>query len=334
MAVRFVEGFEIDGGPGYYRAMYQNRPEVTADQDGRLFGTAIGGTTLVTPILSTSAIDEWIVGIGWYTGNNSDPDTDFIEFMNGGISQFSLHLRADRRLEVRRGSTVIETGTVVLPLQDWAYIEFKALMHTSAGSYEVRVDRITDMSGSSINSALGALNDADTVKFSSNGNNRFDDIYILDTATGVAVDFLGPKVVEGLLPTGDGDTQEWDESTGDTAYILVDDPAATLSVSDYIESATVGEDALFDFNNLSFISGEVSAVAVNAVVGLDGVGSRTFRVKYRSSADAEGNGLTLLVDSTQAQNRQGIMEQDPSGTPDAWALEDINNGQFGVEVVS
>lgn len=331
MAVRWVEGFEIDGGPGYYRAKYQNRPEITAASGGRLFGNYMGGTTLVTPVLSSSPLDEWIVGIGWFTGTNPDPDTDFIAFYNGGLYQVSLHLRADRKLEVRRGATVIQTGTTILPDQDWAYIEFKALMHASAGSYEVRVDGITDMSGTGANTGSG---NADTVKFTSNGNNRFDDIYILDTVAGESVDFLGPRAVEGLLPTGEGDTLEWTTSTGGTHYILVDDPAATLSVADYVESDTVGEDDLFVLNSLSFISGDINAVAVNAVVGLDGVGSRTFRVKYRSSADAEGNGPSLLTDSPAAQDRQGIMEQDPSGTPDAWSVDDINTGQFGVEVVS
>lgn len=334
MTVRWVEGFETDGGPSYYRGKYQNRPEITAASPGRLFGSYMQGTTLVTPVLSTSPLVEWIVGIGWYTGNNANPSTDFIELFNGGIRQFSLHLRADRKLEVRRGATVIETGRIVLPFQDWAYIEFRALIDPSVGSYEVRVDRITDMAADGVNTALGGITDADTIKFNSNSNNRFDDIYVLDTVSGLWGDFLGPRAVEGLVVTGDGDTQEWGPSAASVHRLLVDDPAATLSIADYVASASVGDDELFSFNSLEHISGEINAVAVNTVVGLEGVGSRTYRVKYRSATDAEGNGPTLLVDSTQSQNRQGIMERDPSGTPDVWSLEDINSGQFGVELVS
>ena len=294
----------------------------------------MAGTTLVTPALAASPLDEWIVGIGWFVGPNPDPDTDFIAFFNGGIEQFSVHLTAGRLLEVRRGATVIATGTTILPNNDWAYWEFKALIHPSAGSYELRIDGAVELSGTGLNTALGGINDADTVKFVGNTNQRFDDIYILDTVAGERADFLGPQVVEGLLPASEGDTLQWTPTPSGTHYIRVDDPAGSLDIADYVASATVGQEDLFEFADLNFITGEISGVAINTVVFLDGAGSRTMRAKYRSTTDAEGDADTFTVDSTRSQNRQVILEEDPSGTPDRWTVADINTGQFGVEVVT
>ncbi len=335
MTLRWVEGFEVDGGPTYFLNKYANTPSLTALSGGRLFGNYVSGTTIVTFPLSASPIDEWVMGLGWFTGANPDPDTDFISFYLGGLPQLSVHLLSDRFLEVRRGTTVLETATILrLPDLDWAYIEFKALLHPSAGSYEVRVDGLTALSGTSVNTADSGLNDADTVVLRSNSNNRLDDWYILDTATGQRNDFLGPRAVEGIEVIGNGDVQDFTPSSGMDHAALVDDPPATLDANDFVESATNTDVDLFELGNLRFIKGGISGVAVNTVTGLSGVGTRTVRARYRNAADEDGSGTAYPLTSPASENRQSIFEQDPSGTPDTWAIEDINDGQFGIEVVS
>ena len=335
MTVRWIEGFEIDGDSEYFRGKYQNRPpSVTVGSDGRVFGNAAQGVTLVTPALIGTPGPEWIVGMGIKLGAGIDPLADFVKFFNGGLDQFGIAFNTSRQVEVRRGTTVIATSVVTLPLNDWAYIEFKVKLDTSAGSYELRINGTTELTGSGLDTSFSNLNDADVVKFAGNSNHRFDDIYILDTADGVDKDFLGPRVVEGLLPFAEGDTLQWTPSTASTHYVLVDDPADTFDVTDYNESATVGQQDLYVMNALSKITGDINAVSINCMVGLDGVGTRTYRTFYRNKDDAEGDGPTFTVDSTLPLNQLHIMEQDPSGTPDRWTLDDILAGQFGVEVVS
>lgn len=333
MTVRLIEGFETDQEVAYIRSKYQNRPSAITTTTGRRFGKAALGLTLVTKPLIASPGPEWVVGFGWKLGGNPDTATDFVKFFNGGLDQLGVHISSTRFLEVRRGTTLLATGTTQLPVADWSYVEFKALLHTSAGSYELRLNGVLELSASGIDSSESNLNDADVVKFASSSNHAFDDIYILDTAGGIYSDFLGPRVVEGLLPSFDGDTTEWDPSSGSDHFALVDDPATALDTADYNESLTVGDDDLYAFQSLSRISGDINAVSVNCVVALEAAGIRTFRVKYRGADNVEGNGPTLSVESPVHENFLGIMELDPR-TSSRWSPVSINTGQFGVEVVT
>lgn len=334
MTVRWIEGFEIDTDSEYFRGKYQNRPGAVTTDTGRLFGNSAQGITLVTPALIGSPSPEWVIGFGMKLGSGGDPDTDFVKLFNGGLDQIGVHFRADRTIEVRRGSTVLATSVIALPPQDWAYIEFKCLVHTSAGSYELRIDGTTELTASGIDTSQSNLNSADVVKFASISNHRFDDIYILDTAGGVNADFLGPRIVEGLLPFADGDVTQWGVSTGSDHFALVDDPAGAFDLADYNEDATVGQKDLYVFQALSHITGDINAVTVNCMVGVEGVGSRTYKTVYRNKDDVEGDGPTLTIATPIPLNQLHIFEQDPSGTPDRWALDDILAGQFGLEVVS
>jgi len=335
MTVRWIEGFEVDQHVDYLLGKYQNRPSTAGFFPGRLFGKSLQARILITPALISSPGPEWVIGMGWKNGSNPGVgDLDRIDYFNGGLRQLTLRQQTDRTLQVLRGATVLATSTTKLHVGDWQYIEFKALIHPSTGSYEVRIDGVVIMSSTAANTAEAGINDADVVRFNAISNARFDDIYILDTAGGIKTDFLGPRVVEGLLPNADGDTLEWTPSSGMDHFALVDDPVTSLSVADYVSSQTVGNDDLFSFEELEFVNGDIDAITINTVSGLEGVATRTYRVKYRSVLDAEGNGPTVTVDNTTARNLMAIMEEDPSGTPDRWAIGDINTGQFGVEVVS
>ncbi len=335
MTVRWVEGFEIDQDSEYIRGKYQNRPGAVTTDTGRVFGLSAQLLTLVTPALIASPGPEWIVGFGLKLGSTGDDDLDFMKIFNGGLDQIAVHFRADNRLlEVRRGATVLATTVVALPPLDWAYIEFKCLVHASAGSYELRINGTTELTASGIDTSFSNLNDADVVMFSGSANHRIDDIYILDTAGGVNADFLGPRVVEGLLPFADGDVLQWGVSAGGDHFAVVDDPASAFDVTDFNEDKVVGQKDLYVFQALSQITGDINAVAIGCMVGLDGVGSRTYKTIYRSKTDAEGDGPTFTVDSTLPLNHVHIMEQDPSGTPDRWTLDDVLAGQFGLVVVS
>ncbi len=335
MTVRWIEGFEIDQHANYLAGKYQNRPASFTSGTGRVFGTSAQLVTLVTPALIASPGPEWVIGFGLKLGSTGDEDTDFMKVFNGGLEQIAVHFRPDNRLlEIRRGSTVLATTVVALPALDWAYIEFKVKVHTSAGSYELRIDGTTELTATGIDTSESNLNDADVFMFSGSSNHRIDDIYILDTAGGVNADFLGPRVVEGLLPFADGDTLEWSLSAGSDHFALVDDPATALDVNDFNQDDTVGQADLYVFQALSQITGDINAVTVNAVAALDGVGTRTYKILYRNKDDVEGDGPTVTLDNLVTQNQLGIMEQDPSGTPDRWTLDDVLAGQFGIEVVS
>lgn len=331
MTLRWGEGFEIDASSNYLDNKYETAEGESVGTPGRLHGRW-GAGTFVTPSLGSQA--TWTVGFGLYLGATPDPDDDYIALMTGGVEQIRLAINADRTLVVKRGSTTLETGTTVLPSSTWVYIEFQCTVHTSTGAYEVRINESAEMSDTGVNTAEAGSNNADIVKISiDSASLRCDDIYILDDQGTYDNDFLGDSVIEGLLPNGEGASLDWTPSTASTHYVLVDDPATSYNSTDFVSSDTIGHQDLYDFEDLSFITGSIRGVFVNMMASMDAIGSRELKAAYRNSGGSVDYGDDFTVNGVSTFEYISVLEQNPiSAAP--WAVADIDDGQFGVEVVS
>ena len=59
----------------------------------------------------------------------------------------NLHLNSNRTLYVYSAGKGVASGSIVVPMNEWTYIEFKAGSSSSTAAYEVRVNGATDISG-------------------------------------------------------------------------------------------------------------------------------------------------------------------------------------------
>ena len=93
-------------------------------------------------------------------------------------------------------------------LNQWHYFEVKVVCHDTAGYYQVRIDGVTVLSGTNVDTRAGA--DTRFVRFRMDEYYQYmDDIYICDTDGTANNDFLGQILVEAIFPNADGDNSDW-----------------------------------------------------------------------------------------------------------------------------
>jgi len=174
---------------------------------------------------------------------------------DGATAQISLRLNPNLTLSVLRGAvngTVLGTTTAALSAGVSAYLEWKTLIHPSAGTVDLRINGASVLSLTAQNTrntansswtaiALGTLDAAANIwaGTAATGTLDFDDLYILD-GTGAAPlnGFLGDCRVDARYPTAAGATTGWTASTG-ANWAAVDDPAPNDD-TDYTAAATTG----------------------------------------------------------------------------------------------
>ena len=337
MALKWIEGFEI----GRMNTELQDKYAVysgptNTGYSGRLVGNAGKPAYLTTPSLGSAA--TWIVGFGF-----KRTDTALHQY-------FDLYLGADRQLTLQfysngigtdynvkllRGATVLATGTTTLAFDTWYYIELKATIDTSAGVYEVRINENVEFTGSSANTAESGSANVDVFHFRSNFSQFLDDFYICDSSGTANNDFLGDCQVEGILPTAAGDRTEWAAQPASNNYSRVDDPQNAYSLTDYVYDDTAGQGDLYEFADPGAITGAIKGIAVVSFAALSAAGSRTMRNIFKTDGGGTEYDLsdTFVVASQDAAGFMQIEEENPD-TAAAWTESDIQDAQFGVEVVS
>lgn len=110
-----------------------------------------------------------------------------LQMWDVGTEQMTIRLNdTSRKFEVYRGGTLLQTGTFVMAEDVWAYLEFKVVFATGAtGSYELRIDGVTDMSATNVQTAVSA--NAYGNRISINGidypgpEKYYDEIYVDDS---------------------------------------------------------------------------------------------------------------------------------------------------------
>lgn len=217
----------------------------------------------------------------------------------------------------------------------YMHIEVKCTISSTAGLWIVKVngDEVFNVSG--INTRAGTGNNYCTQFecLTQNTNNHevyYDDMVLMDNTGSTFNDFIGDKRIVEQLPTGDGSVVTMTPSTGSTLYTTVDE-ATQNGDTDYIQSATPGERALFTFPALPVVTGQVLSADVLFTARKDDAGTRVLRGSAKSSG-VNGNGADVSIGATYFRSR-GEFLTDPN-TGSAWTVAGVNAAEFGVEVVS
>lgn len=234
-----------------------------------------------------------------------------------GTEHVSLYLTDKLTLQMRQGSTIIQTSPTTLEVGTWYCVESKIVVHDMIGRFQVRIDGVDDMSAIGINTdddVGGVINE---IRFEA----PVDDTYIDDIV--VREDqWCGTGGVYVIVPTAAGTVEEW---TG--AYTDVDDlpPAFTDYVAVTSES---GSDQLFRHGGLDG-NYDVSVVGVFAKGRLDSEAAEIpFYALVRSSL-TDNVGYAQTLDTIGVYARQ-VLTTDPNGTV-AWTAYAVDNAlQIGV----
>ncbi len=280
---------------------------------------------------NTPTNDTWIIGMA--VKFPSFPDDEMILIVGRNWGNFNLRLSSTGQIAAGAGySTILgQTTDPVLSTDNWHYIEVKVVVHDTAGSYEIRVDGVTVLSDTNVDTR-GGDEDSEIVQFKPQVvNQHLDDIYICDTDGTTNNDFLGQVVIEGIFPGADGEASDWAPASGTDNYAMVDDTPTDDDTS-YVENNIQGDEDLYDYGNLSTITTEpILGLQVNTDVRMNEFPGDfdLYQPVKSGSTTSDGQPANIATDNYEVATR--ILETDPD-TSSAWTVSGVNGTQFGIKV--
>jgi len=219
----------------------------------------------------------------------------------------------------------------------WMYLELKVTLHDSTGSFTLRKNGVTILSGTGLDTKNGGTKTVfDSFKIrGTSGNadtvsgNSYDDFYALNGAGSVNNDFLGDCTIQTLYPSGNGNYSQWVGSDADSTnnYLLVDENPP--NTTDYVESGTATNKDTYAFADLTGAP-NVKGVATRAYMSKSDAGAQLMRqtariggTDYPSATDDAPSFGSYTLSSR-------LMEVSPA-TSAAWTYTEVNGAEFGVE---
>lgn len=297
--------------------------------------TSIGTVDPVFAMPTVNTGDVVHVAFAWRYSQTQTYSYDLASLSDREVTPFSssysdawLRMLDDGELEVRRGSTGLQTGIgVYLDPETWYHIEFIMEYASSAGSWAVRVNGNEVASGTDGNTFpepflyVGLGNAAD---HSDRSYVWYDDLV---AALNPAAP-LGITRVRRLLPTSQN-TGEWAGSDGNSVdnHLLVDD--GDKDSADYIESVAGDDEVdLYGHGTTIAAGSTVHAVQAFAAANLTETGTDDFAVVLKSGT-TEATTARTLGDGSPQWKAGDIANTDPD-TAAAWTVSAANAALLGV----
>lgn len=336
MALKWIDGIEGWGDATYAARAYQDVGSFStgaARVSPGVRSVSLNGSRMQTPSLGVQ--NTWIVGMGIRMTSVS---TVQVRFFSGATEQCRFEVENSGglpRFKLVRGATTIATGPT-FALSQWFYFEFKVDVLTTGATYELRQNEVTILSGSGANLANLGSNGADSIGwgYHASGSVLFDDIYICDT-TGAAPQntFLGDVVAVHVLPAAEGHQNDFTPSTGTNNAALVDDPETAASSTDYNSSDTNAQEDYYTFANMPATGlGTIYGIRISGSWAMASTGSRVVRYRYYDGAEFTLGSNVSAATTTLVELPQVVQVNPNTGV--AWTKTEIDNAEFGVEVVS
>jgi hypothetical protein len=210
-------------------------------------GTACLSPSVLSLVLPPST-DGIVVGDAVRQASIGGHQTVY-QLLSASNFQCSIAVSPTGYLEAWRGlwnvsGTLLQAATTgPVTAGAYYYIEAKIVIHPTAGSMVVRVNELTVINVTGVNTAGTGSTGWDTLQLLGGGQ-LHDDLYVLDTTgSGPLNDFLGDCRVDARFVSGAGALAQWTPSAG-VNYQNVDD-ATPNGDTDYNATATVGNTDTF-----------------------------------------------------------------------------------------
>jgi len=340
MSLRFLTGFD------YYNISQITRVWSYASggqmfTPGRFYGQAYG-YVWQSGYVSTSlpAATTYILGVALYM-DQADPTNPIIVFQDATTSPTSPITQVDVRMtsagacQFTRNGTVIATSAPFFYFGQYNYLEFKISIDSTNGYIQLRSSGEVILNTTSLNTQYTGNNYVNMVRlqafadhtFSSSFTQKFDDVYILDTAGSVNNGFLGESRVQTQYPVANGDVNNFLPVGATQNYQCVDE---TISDDDltYVKAAVVSDIDDYQMGTVS-LTGTIYAVQINVTHRKDDVGSRTISPIIKSGGTYyTGNMFTCQSSYIVSQ---AIWELEPH-TALAWSNSTVSAVNAGLKI--
>lgn len=357
MAIKFIEGFELNAATSasddfYLERKFSSVVGTPAQASGYLYGSAVSSSSLVLTTPAFADQDVWILHWAWRLDSAATASQAAgVRVLRAGVEQLSLDIRSftgsddqDDRfyVDIKRDATTIATAGPFWA-QKWYRFEFKVTVDPSAGTYELKVNGTTAVSGTGANTAQQGVADADQFVFSlDNGlrTMRLDHVVIADDTGASVNDFFGETLVAGRLPNADGDDLDWTPSSGSAHYSLVNEAMPDSNVLTTLDPQRVTSDTVSDVDrwhveNLASVGvpsgASILGVQVETCARMEASGSRTLRAAFKDTGGSTAEGDDFVVDTTAFGVTLQVWETNPA-TASSWTVTSVDAGQFGVKV--
>jgi hypothetical protein len=279
--------------------------------------------------------------VGWAFATASMHAKDILALREGGTTQVDVAMREDGTLEVTRNGTVLgttSTGATTITASTYFYLELRAVIHSSTGSVQLRVNGQTLLSVSGVNTQATSNAFASELQL---GTSRvgvnwtgvplpadYDDLYVLD-GTGPAPHnaLLGDCRVVCLVPIGQ-ELAEFTPSAGTNWDAVNEIPPSS---TDYNEAQAVGSRDRFQYAALpALVNPVLYGVQMSLYCTNPDTGPRMIAAHAISGTqEIDGVGQALPGAYNYLQDR---FARDPQGA--LWTPASLAAGRFGYKIVA
>lgn len=290
---------------------------------GGASGTQVGIRNTAVPSSSNA-----VVGFSFKVANIFliNVSGDLLQWVSGVNTLVSVVVDYLGYIKVTLGGTTYSSVSTLISGVTY-HIQIGVVIGTS-GSLEVRVNGSSsgwlNLTGVNTKPGTDTGITAFRISHSAAGSGTPVDIDDFWLTYGTEQVWLGDVRIDALALTANATPQQWTPDTG-TAYTRLNADAG------YIESATVGDESLFELADFSGTTTDIKAVVVNASAKKTDAGSRSFAIEVNSGGTLSVGANKSLADTT-AEYRQ-VWLTDPA-TSAAWTPTALNALQVGVKDVA
>ena len=259
---------------------------------------------------------------------------DLILFFDGVTRQMKVVTDGSNQIIIKRDNTTLLNTGYNLPTGEWFYLEFKATIHNSNGSFEVRVNgnNVGSMTGVDTQASGNAyINIVQWSMFGIGASTHWlDDMYIFDDSGSTCNDFVGDVHVEAHFPEADGFTNLWIPTPGGVDNYENVDELDHDDDATFVATSGIGYQDSYEFSDLVTLSGSIYTVQVNCWARKDDVGSRTINAITRPISTVFPSDDAVSISNDYSYSVFGF-EVNPE-TSGYWTVAEINAAEFGIKM--
>jgi len=229
------------------------------------------------------------------------------------------------------GGTLLATGTSIVGLNAWHFVEMHVKISDTVGVAELRIDGATtnEITFSGDTKNAGTNISVDSVLFTAGSSLDFTDVYICDTTGTTNNSWLGDVTVRTITPNGNGAFSNFVGSDSDSLnnYLLVNEQP--VSSTQFTGSATTGQHDSYTMADLPAGTTTVRAVQLNSYMAKSDATAASSKGMIRT-ASTNYYGATQTLTTTYATYTDPF-DLNPN-TSAVWTSTDVNGLETGMEV--
>ncbi len=286
------------------------------------------------------------LGLAFYVPNlpTSNGRFQLCEFRDAANArQVTVYLQTTGAIAVYRGKstgTLLATSTALATAAAHNHFEIKLTIDDSTGAAEVRLNNVTVIDISGVDTKNTSLTETSQVAWgmdignSGVTNHDFDDFFAWDTNGSYNNDFIGDHQVLTLYPDGDTAQTDWTRNTGSTDESAIDEVDPDDDTT-YVAATAAAEISEFSLDDLPSTVSAIAAVQLTGRMKKTDSGTATVQQGLLSSdvgspaAPAEYSGADRNITTAYAY-WPDISEEDPAtGAP--WTRTAFNAALYKIE---